>query len=127
VDSFLAAQPGGAVIQVPDTIGGYNLYYSLHHRHPLAVGYGTYFPPTYHENIWRLVAFPALPETVPLYQRMGVGHVLVRKARMAPESPWREQAAALPDVEPVYEDAEYVVYRVRQLRPPWRPAEPAEQ
>lgn len=121
VDRWLAAQPGtGSVIQVPDTIGGYHIYYARHHHKPIAVGYGTYFPPTYHENINLLIAFPVFKEVVPLYQRMGVEWVLVRRARMSPDQPWREQAAALPDVRQVYEDDEYTVFQVRQLRPPWR-------
>ncbi len=121
VDRWLAAQPGtGSVIQVPDTIGGYHVYYARHHHKPIAVGYGTYFPPTYHENINLLIAFPVLKEVVPLYQRMGVEWVLVRRARMRPDQPWRDQAAALPDVRQVYEDDEYTVFQVRQLRPPWR-------
>lgn len=123
VDRWLAAQPGtGSVIQIPDTIGGYNVYYTRHHHKPIAVGYGTYFPPTYHENINLLIAFPVFKEVIPLYQRMGVEWVLVRRARMSPDQPWREQAAALPDVRQVYEDDEYTVFQVRQLRPPWRSA-----
>ncbi len=121
VDRWLAAQPGtGSVIQVPDTIGGYHVYYARHHHKPIAVGYGTYFPPTYHEHVNLLIAFPVLQEVVPLYQRMGVEWVLVRRARMRPDQPWRDQAAALPDVRQVYEDDEYTVFQVRQLRPPWR-------
>lgn len=125
VDHFLAAQPGtGAVIQIPDVIAGSNLYYTLHHHRPIAVGYGTYFPPIFHEQIWWLIAFPVLPEVVPLYQRLGVEYVLVHKEQMPPGQPWRKQAAALDDVALAYEDAAFAVYRVRPLQPPWHRVAP---
>jgi hypothetical protein len=119
VDVWLAAQPGdGAVIQVPDTIGGPNIYASRFHWRPLTVGYGSFFPATYHENIGALVAFP-MSYTVPLYRRLGVEYVVVRPEGMTIPG-WRAMASGLPEVRLVYSDSTHYVYRVTPLAPPWR-------
>jgi hypothetical protein len=115
VDQWLARQPGtSAIVQVPDISTGYNEYYSLFHKRPLAIGYGTFPPPKSNADRALLNDFPA-PVAIAAMRRLEIGIVIVRRNLLDAQRPgWWRDADANQQIERAYVDDQYVAYRLRE-------------
>lgn len=114
LDRWLAQQPGtAAIVQVPDISSGYGEYYSLFNTRPLTIGYGTFPPARSSGDRGLLGSFPS-PVAAAAMHRLDIEFMIVRIEVMNERRPgWQAEAAALTQVEQVYIDREYVVYRLR--------------
>ncbi len=121
---WLAANPGGAVIELPLVIPDHTheqeiavreQYFSLFHAHPLVNGNANVIPKGYQALVTEMPAFPSA-RTVALLQGLGVTNVVVHFDQMTGDAQratlQAKLAAAGPDLALAAAFGETVIYRV---------------
>ena len=69
-----------------EAISGPQVYYSIHHRHPIAFGYGTHVQAGFRQMMPTLARFPD-PAALDELRALGVGWITVRPAAYGAEWP----------------------------------------
>jgi hypothetical protein len=86
IDTWLAGQPDGALVEYPLALSGPPMYYTLTHGKPIVTGYGTFVPPHYQAAEPVLRGFPS-PESLSLLESWGVRYVLLDSTRYGNQWP----------------------------------------
>lgn len=115
VDRWLGAQPGqAAVIELPTTPGGTDVYYASYQGRPSSMWYGTFDPPLYAEGQVALASFPSR-RALELLERWQTGYVIVDEQALAGSAPdWQARIAGLPQLVQIYREDGYSVYALRR-------------
>jgi hypothetical protein len=88
IDVWLARQERRALMHFPlgEAISGPQVYYSIHHRQPIAFGYGTHIQADFRPMMPTLRSFPS-PAALEQLRELGVGWVTVRPAAYGSDWP----------------------------------------
>jgi hypothetical protein len=114
VDTWINAQAdNAAVIEVPYVVYGTNVYFAYAQGKPSAMWYGTFDPPIYRENQGLINNFPS-PESLALFERWGIGYIVVNKQRLQGLLPeWEESLKQFPQLTLAYDREYHQVYLLK--------------
>jgi hypothetical protein len=118
VEQWLAAQPRGAVLHVPDTLSGWHEYQTLATHQPLVAGYGTFYPAAFLIDYFALQGFPG-GQTLDAVRRLQPRYLVVNSAMLDPV--WEPIMLQQPDFREVYRDPADPHMRVFRFEPTVRP------
>lgn len=86
VDTWLADQPDGALVEFPLSLSGPALYHTITHGKSIVTGYGTFVPAHYQAAYPVLNGFPS-PESLSLLGAWGVRYVVIDSGRYGAQWP----------------------------------------
>jgi hypothetical protein len=113
VDTWLARQPDGALVEFPLSLSGPPLYHTITHGKSIVTGYGTFVPAHYQAAYPVLSSFPS-PESLSLLASWGVRYVLVDGGRYGGQWPaLKKQLDAIDALTLAHEAEGIYVYLLR--------------